>query len=184
MGCTYDRTADFSFTLHLICVGIVIPVVVVVICYTRIYLFVRASNKRMAKHRQDSNMAQANKLKVDDLTLLRTLVIIGVVFFICWSQYVIVVLADFEDHWPMGVHLTAIITAHSSSSTNCIILGVTNPKFREKYLLVLKPTGSTSTAAPSSPDQLPLPRSRNSIRNTPDHVSMAMVNLQGTPATV
>ncbi|XP_078573166.1 melatonin receptor type 1C-like [Branchiostoma floridae x Branchiostoma japonicum] len=184
MGCTYDRTADFSFTLHLICVGIVIPVVVVVICYTRIYLFVRASNKRMAKHRQDSNMAQANKLKVDDLTLLRTLVIIGVVFFICWSQYVIVVLADFEDHWPMGVHLTAIITAHSSSSTNCIILGVTNPKFREKYLLVLKPTGSTSTAAPSSPDQLPLPRSRNSLRNTPEHVSMAMVNLQGTPANV
>ncbi|XP_066302022.1 melatonin receptor type 1A-like [Branchiostoma lanceolatum] len=185
MGCTYDRTADFSFTLHLICVGIVIPVVVVVICYTRIYLFVRASNKRMAKHRQQSNMAPANKLKVDDLTLLRTLVIIGVVFFICWSQYVIVVLADFEDHWPMGVHMTALITAHSSSSTNCIILGVTNPKFREKYLLALKPgTGPASTAAPSCPGQHSVLRSRNSVRNATDHISMAMVDLQGTPENV
>ncbi|XP_078703634.1 melatonin receptor type 1A-like [Branchiostoma floridae x Branchiostoma belcheri] len=162
MGCTYDRTADFSFTLHLICVGIVIPVVVVIVCYTRIYLFVRASNKRMVKHRQQNNMAPADKLKVDDLTLLRTLVIIGVVFFICWSQYVIVVLADFEDHWPMGVHMTALVTAHSSSSTNCIILGVTNPKFREKYLLVLKPAGCASTAPPASRDQTTLPRSRNS----------------------
>ncbi|KAI8481415.1 melatonin receptor [Branchiostoma belcheri] len=162
MGCTYDRTADFSFTLHLICVGIVIPVVVVIVCYTRIYLFVRASNKRMVKHRQQNNMTPADKLKVDDLTLLRTLVIIGVVFFICWSQYVIVVLADFEDHWPMGVHMTALVTAHSSSSTNCIILGVTNPKFREKYLLVLKPKGCASTTPPASRDQTTLPRSRNS----------------------
>ncbi|XP_019623668.1 PREDICTED: uncharacterized protein LOC109469575 [Branchiostoma belcheri] len=115
-----------------------------------------------------------DKLKVDDLTLLRTLVIIGVVFFICWSQYVIVVLADFEDHWPMGVHMTALVTAHSSSSTNCIILGVTNPKFREKYLLVLKPKGCSSTAPPASRDQTTLPRSRNSASAKVEQDSTAL----------
>ncbi|KAI8498015.1 melatonin receptor [Branchiostoma belcheri] len=64
------------------------------------------------------------------LVLIKTLVIMCVSFFICWSPYAIVVLADFKDNWPQTVHILALIMAHASSSINCVIYGFTNDKFR------------------------------------------------------
>ncbi|XP_078665238.1 melatonin receptor type 1A-like [Branchiostoma floridae x Branchiostoma belcheri] len=124
MGCTYDRTHTYGYTLYLIVMIVILPLLTVAYSYTNVYMFVRHSRKRLAGALNEA------KVKQDDLKLIKTLVIMCVSFFICWSPYAIVVLADFKDNWPQTVHILALIMAHASSSINCVIYGFTNDKFR------------------------------------------------------
>ena len=47
--CIWDRTADFSYTLFLICVGVGLPIIVTALCYIRIFLHVRNSKLKVKR---------------------------------------------------------------------------------------------------------------------------------------
>ena len=48
LSCVWDRTADLSYSLFFSIAGVAFPVILISICYLKIYLFVRNSRKKVA----------------------------------------------------------------------------------------------------------------------------------------
>ena len=72
----------------------------------------------------------ALKEKNESVKLARTLCLIFVVFAVCWSPYAVFVVADRYDTWPQELHLFAVLIAHTNSSLNSVLYGLTNKHFR------------------------------------------------------
>ncbi|XP_019617905.1 PREDICTED: melatonin receptor type 1B-B-like [Branchiostoma belcheri] len=130
MGCTYDRTHTFSYTLFLVIAGIGLPLVVVVCSYSKIFYHVHQSKIRVAVHLANPKGNMNNNVNYEEIRLIKTLLAVCVAFYVCWLPYAVVVLADFNDHWPRAVHFLAIVAAHGSSSINCLVYGFMNKKFK------------------------------------------------------
>ena len=94
---------------------------------------------------------QRNELK-EALRLSRSLFVIVIAFTLTWTPYCVVIIVDFKDHLPMWVHLWVTILAHSHSSLNFFIYGLTNATFRQGFMkfLTLKWEMWTSTATNTS----------------------------------
>ena len=73
----------------------------------------------------------------DSMRLARTLFIIFVVFATCWTPYAIIVAIDYKDEFTQEVHLFAILLAHTNSSLNFILYGLTNRHFKQGYIALL-----------------------------------------------
>ncbi|XP_019642581.1 PREDICTED: melatonin receptor type 1B-A-like [Branchiostoma belcheri] len=157
MGCTYDRTDTFSYTLFLVIAGIGLPLVVVVCSYSKIFYHVHQSKMRVAVHLANPKGNMNNNVNYEEIRLIKTLLVVCVVFYLCWLPHAVVALADFDDHWPQSVHFLATVAAHGSSSINCLVYGFMNKKFKSAFrkLLGMKPL--PSHASSKKKDTLPLP---------------------------
>ncbi|ELU08523.1 hypothetical protein CAPTEDRAFT_123524 [Capitella teleta] len=134
LSCVWDRTADFSYTLFFALVGVAFPVTLISICYVRIYRFVNASKIRVGAQRDDGQpQKDFSNQRQESMRLARTLFIIFAVFAACWTPYAIIVVADRYDTYPMEIHIFSILVAHTNSSLNSILYGLTNANFREGY---------------------------------------------------
>ena len=139
-SCVWDRTADYSYTLFFCIVAIATPIALISICYLKIFLYVRASKKRVAKLLQfNSNLVDKPTVKrmKESMKLARTLFAIFVAFALCWSPYAIVIMADYHDTWSVEPHLFSVMLAHTSSSVNCLLYGLTNSHFRKGYGMIV-----------------------------------------------
>ena len=54
------------------------------------------------------------------------LFIIFIAFCVCWAPYIVVLLSDESDVFPLTVHLYASLFAHLHASVNFFIYGLTN----------------------------------------------------------
>lgn len=158
MACLYDRTKDASYTAFFAVMGIVIPLITVIVCYTKIFLFVRVNRRRVANFiTADTSAAQRSR---DEIKLAKTLFIICLVFFIFWGTYGVTVVFDFYDTWPKAWHAFSLQMAHSTSSgVNFILYGITNERFRNAYRRILgcaaiKSEGQTTYTASTRPEQM------------------------------
>ncbi|XP_035660529.1 melatonin receptor type 1B-A-like [Branchiostoma floridae] len=157
MGCTYDRTHTFSYTLFLVIAGISLPLAVVVCSYSKIFYHVHQSKVRVAVHLANPKGNMNNNVNYEEIRLIKTLVAVCVMFYICWLPYAVVVLADFDDHWPRAVHFMATIMAHGSSSVNCLVYGFMNKKFKTAFRKLLGMKTQPNNAESKKKDTLPLP---------------------------
>ncbi|KAI8515939.1 melatonin receptor [Branchiostoma belcheri] len=73
-----------------------------------------------------------------DFRLLKTLLVIFIIFAFCWTPYGIIFLVDSKGQWPKPVYVMAIILAHLNSSMNSIIYGVMNRSFRQAYIALFR----------------------------------------------
>lgn len=135
--CVYDRLADLSYTLFFCLGGIAFPIVVISICYLKIFLFVRASKKKLTSE-QGTGGGLTSKESQASVKLARTLFFIFAIFVICWTPYAIVVSVDVNDEFPAELHTYVILIAHTNSSLNSVLYGVTNKQFRDGYARVLR----------------------------------------------
>ena len=142
-ACIWDRTADYSYTLFISIAGIGAPIVLIAICYLKIFLYVHASKKRLSQSKYVCvNLIDSQSMKRmgESMRLARTLFAIFVVFTCCWTPYAIIILGDRYDVWPAETHLFSVLFAHSSSSINWILYGLTNTRFRKGYATLLNIT--------------------------------------------
>ena len=58
-------------------------------------------------------------------------------FALCWIPYAIIVVADVNDTFTMEWHIFATLIAHTNSSLNSILYGLTNSSFRKGYMTLL-----------------------------------------------
>jgi hypothetical protein len=79
-------------------------------------------------HHRMKSSTMAREVKV-----AKTLFIVFVVFCCCWTPWVVLVLVDVSDEGHPFLYQVAIALAHTSSSVNSILYGVTNTAFREGY---------------------------------------------------
>ncbi|XP_078692030.1 melatonin receptor type 1A-like [Branchiostoma floridae x Branchiostoma belcheri] len=127
MNCAYDRTKT-SYTLVFLLVGHLLPTLTVFAFNTALYLNVVKIKNDLRKYLQDRTPPQAGQ----GAKALRSLSVLCIYFVVCWLQYAVIVLADYDDKWPGGVHFSSLVIAHSSSSINGVIYALTDRKVREQ----------------------------------------------------
>lgn len=140
LSCVWDRTADFSYTMFFSTVGVAFPIILISICYLKIYLHVRQSKLKVAAMRREGKVVSFTSTREyrESMKLARTLFIIFVVFAVCWTPYAIIVAADTKDSYSMEVHIFSILIAHTNSSLNSVLYGLTNKHFRNSYYKILR----------------------------------------------
>ncbi|XP_074641503.1 melatonin receptor type 1C-like [Tubulanus polymorphus] len=79
-----------------------------------------------------------SKVNVKDIKLAKTLLIVFIIFLICWTPYASLCIFDFADRVPKVCYIVAITMAHINSSVNSIFYGATNSHFRAGYKAFLK----------------------------------------------
>ena len=150
--CTYDFMSSYGYSVFLMAWMFAIPVSVLTYSYIRILLFSRAIKKALRKM-QESDFPQGQQIVLTDLRLLRSVLVIWIVFCALWTPYTILMLIKDVTNLPRLFFVCATGLAHLSSSTNSVIYGLTNKNFREGYVILLKklrPCSSKSVTSKNS----------------------------------
>ena len=149
MGCTFDRMANYSYSIFLATTSIAVPMLTVFAAYLTICLYVRHSRnvlQRVAGSQnvrikgnltQSKNYDRKSSVKKDDLQMAFTLFLTFLVFVICWSPYFIAVVVDHGDTWPKEVYVVGTLMGHSNSCLNMIIYAMSNKRFRQGYCVFI-----------------------------------------------
>ena len=134
MACSYDRLAAVSYTVFFCGMAIVCPLFIVLVSYLKIFLYVRTTRQNLNNLTgRNGTESSYQKRQRDEIQLAKTLFIVFLIFTLCWSPYVIVVMVDQNDQWSKVVYVIVIQLAHSNSSLNSIVYAACNRCFRRAY---------------------------------------------------
>lgn len=140
--CTYDFTYSYSYTFFFIGIGFGVPVCVSIFSYVSILKFSSQSNKvlvRMSVGTTSYNTSVATKKQIHaDRRLLKSVLIILVVFIIMWTPHSVMVLGDYYARWPRILHVIGLALAHANSSINSFIYAAYNKDFRRGYIYFMR----------------------------------------------
>ena len=139
--CLWDRTLSHQYTVFYVTVGMLLPLVIIVLCYWRIFVHIRRAKVRVLQARRGGNGGGGGGLGVGNthaaimktIRQIKMIVIIFIVFCVCWAPYVVVLLSDEFDMFPLSVHLYASMIAHLHASINFFIYGLANKGLRASY---------------------------------------------------
>ncbi|EDO40936.1 predicted protein, partial [Nematostella vectensis] len=129
------QTATVQYTIPLMGIFICIPTFIIVGCYTRVFLVLRAHAKNMNTHRSVS-VHSSLRITVEDIKVTRTLFATVATFLLCWSPVVIIEFVDVAlgaSLLPRRLYVSFTFCGLCSSAVNPIIYGAMNKKFRREY---------------------------------------------------
>lgn len=133
LGCSFDRLISLSYTIFLSITALYIPLMLILFCYIKIFLYVRRSRRQIAKAKSGNCKVKKKKGKADEVRLARTFFIVFISFLVCWTPYDLTLFFDRADTWPSWLYVLFLQVGHFNSSLNSILYGFTNRHFREGY---------------------------------------------------
>ena len=149
-SCIWNRTASLSYTLFVSMAAVGGPLLLMGVCHFKIFSKIIHSSKQVASH---SQVACAKDLKIIDcIKSCRSVLIVFIVFVICWVPYALIVSFDVNNTFAMPVHLYFTLLAHMHSSAPFLVYWCTNSNFRKTTRRVLKITWGHSVG-PTTSDQ-------------------------------
>ena len=84
LSCAWDRLASQSYSIFFPMSSIIMPSVVIMVCYIRIYLFAReSSNKVMDKKKSSTNVSDLRR----SFRVAKGLFSSFIIFLICWLVF-------------------------------------------------------------------------------------------------
>jgi len=114
-----------------------LPLVIIVLCYWRIFAHIRRAKLRILQANNSScgclGMWSTQAAIVKTIRQIRVIFIIFIAFCVCWAPYAVVLLTDELDMFPLSVHLYASMIAHLHASVNFFIYGLANKSLRTGY---------------------------------------------------
>ncbi|XP_043935192.1 melatonin receptor type 1C-like [Protopterus annectens] len=134
--CAIKFTANPTLTGTLAVLHFIIPVIIVIFCYLRIWILVIQVKYRV---RQDSKQ----KLKPAEVRNFITMFAVFVLFAVCWSPFSIPALVvglnpkGLASELPSWLYIFGYFTASFNSCLNGIVYGVLNQNFRQEYKRIL-----------------------------------------------
>ncbi|XP_063721555.1 melatonin receptor type 1A-like [Symsagittifera roscoffensis] len=149
--CSYDRTFSFSYTCFLLLAAVTLPFTVTVAAYVKVFRKFHKSKKKFKAARQEQKRAaikaaqagnpdvlnkisrSARNAKKNQWRLIKSLLLVTVVFNISWTPYSLTVIIDYNDKLPALFHLTVTWMCMLNSCMNSLIYGVMNKPFRCGY---------------------------------------------------
>nr|QVK45864.1 G protein-coupled receptor [Proales similis] len=130
-SCFFERKKLGSLVIMASCC-IVLPCVIISVCYLKIYLFVRKSTSRVQQQQSQS------KSQKDRLALAKSLFMIFFVYSICWLPTGTVHVTDSLLDFSYLVFFYTRLLAYANAAINPLIYVLTNPTLREAYMFCLK----------------------------------------------
>uniref|UniRef100_A0A1B6DYU7 G-protein coupled receptors family 1 profile domain-containing protein n=1 Tax=Clastoptera arizonana TaxID=38151 RepID=A0A1B6DYU7_9HEMI len=138
----------------------IIPCLIIIICYTRIFWVVHSSESRMRKHAaknpKDINRTSKEKKEAknrrNEWRITKMVLAIFLSFLVCYLPITIVKVVDSEVQQP-NLHLLATIMLYLSACINPIIYVIMNKQYRQAYKTILmcsRPRMLSTTPGPGS----------------------------------
>lgn len=134
MGCTFDRVANYTYTVFLAVMSIALPMTIVLTSYLTIMCYVK--HERESYEKQFGNLPKQRKH--DEIQFGITLFITFVAFVLCWSLYMTAIVVDKHDRWPKQVYVFGTLLGHSNSCMNPVIYATSNERFRRGYKVFMR----------------------------------------------
>ncbi|XP_034037989.1 melatonin receptor type 1B-like [Thalassophryne amazonica] len=135
-SCTFAQTVSPYYTISVVIIHFLIPLLVVSYCYMRIWVLVI-----QVKHRVKPE--QRTKLKPSDVRNFLTMFMVFVLFAVCWAPLNLIGLAvainpvAFAPNIPEWLFVTSYFMAYFNSCLNAVIYGLLNQNFRKEYKTIL-----------------------------------------------
>ena len=134
--CLYTFESNIAYTVFIECVYVVTPLMIITICYAKVFRAVSRSNRVFSSQ----NNPQQLRANVEEAKVTKTLVAVLVGFACCWLPISVMDNIDAargEHTLPRQVYLTYVFLAYLSSTINPFIYGSMNKRFRREYKAVL-----------------------------------------------
>ena len=147
--CAHDAESLYEgYGAYLVLVYVLIPLIIIVTCYTRVFIAVRKHNHVTfqqpqvypAPREQPSRMSGTLRLSVDEVNITKMLLVVVIGFLTCWTPVVVIDMIDFINaDWKLKrqVYVSYTCFGFASTSLNPVIYGIMNRSFRAEYLRIL-----------------------------------------------
>ena len=139
--CASDETNPGAGLYTLITIGLIfpIPLVTIIFCYTKIFIFVSHHNKAFSATRRKSSMRhesvdpkKVRKPNPQTVQITKNLLYVVVAFMVCFIPYTIAVAV-----FPAARHWAGLL-AMANSAINPVIYGLKHPHFKEVFPYIIK----------------------------------------------
>lgn len=157
-----DEYGHSSKTL-LFAIGFAIPCIIVIICYAKIYLVVRASHKNLEKHGTCRAGTKRSEMRVTKMVL-----VIFLCFIICYLPISFVKVLDSDVKHP-PLHVFSYILLYLSSCVNPIIYVTMNKQYRQAYFdtLTCRFTNNYDSTTPVQQSKMSVTYFKNMVLSNP-----------------
>ncbi|XP_043935151.1 melatonin receptor type 1C-like [Protopterus annectens] len=135
-SCTFIQSVNASCSLTVAVVHFIIPVSVIIFCYSSIWILLIRVKYRV---RQDNKQ----KLKPSEIRSFMTMFAVFVIFIICWGPFSISsFIVGFSPpgnppHIPTSLYVLSYFICYFNSCLSGIIYGIMNKNFRAEYKKIL-----------------------------------------------
>ncbi|KAK9511528.1 hypothetical protein O3M35_000167 [Rhynocoris fuscipes] len=136
-------------------IGFVIPCLIIVACYARIFWVVHSSESRMRKHATSNSTGKEkreSKTKRNEWRITKMVLAIFLSFLLCYLPITIIKVCDENVRFPV-LHVISYLLLYMSACINPIIYVIMNHQYRQAYktiLLCKRPRLSSLTPGGSS----------------------------------
>ena len=129
LSCLWNRLASHGYSLFFPLTSIITPCVVILILYTRIFIFIFQSKLRVSGFEEKKRKGELKAA----IKTTKVLFISFLIFVACWLPYGLVVMIDEFDHFSKGVHAFTMLIAHFNSALNPVLLAISDSNFKKGY---------------------------------------------------
>ncbi|XP_078382271.1 melatonin receptor type 1A-like [Oculina patagonica] len=134
--CLYTFYTNIAYTVFVECVNIATPLIIITICYAKVFYTVSRSNRVFSQE----NNPQLLRANVEEAKVTKSLASVMVGFACCWLPVCIIDLIDAargEPSLPRQAYLTHGFLVYMSGTINPFIYAATNKQFRREYKAIL-----------------------------------------------
>ena len=142
--CAHNAESLYKgYGAYLVLFFVAIPLIIIITCYTRVFLTVRKHNLNFQfriRSRSQSKASIDGCLSVDEVNITYTLLVVVCGFLACWTPVVVIDMIDFINaDWKLKrqVYVSYTCFAFASASLNPVIYGIMNRSFRAEYARIL-----------------------------------------------
>ena len=135
--CAHDAESLYQgYGAYLVLVYVAIPLIIIIVCYTRVFIAVRKHNLKFQLRRNQRDHPEG-KLSVDEVNVTYVLLVVVIGFLTCWTPVMVIDMIDFINaDWKLKrqVYVSYTCFGFASTSINPVIYGIMNRAFRAEYV--------------------------------------------------
>ena len=143
--CAHNAESLYEgYGAYLVLVYVAIPLIIILTCYTRVFIAVRKHNLNFRPRirsnvKNGKNSSNNSCLSVEEVNVTYILLVVVIGFLTCWTPVLVIDMIDFiNGDWKLKrqVYVGYTCLGFASTSLNPIIYGVMNRTFRSEYLKI------------------------------------------------
>jgi len=139
--CAHDaESLSHGYGAYLVLVYVAIPLIIIITCYTRVFIAVRKHNLKFQVRRNQHDRPTEGRLSVDEVNVTYVLLVVVIGFLTCWTPVMVIDMIDFINaDWKLKrqVYVSYSCFGFASTSLNPVIYGIMNRSFRAEYFRIL-----------------------------------------------
>ena len=139
--CAHDaESLSHGYGAYLVLVYVAIPLLIIITCYTRVFIAVRKHNLKFQLRRNQQDRPTEGRLSVEEVNITYMLLVVVIGFLTCWTPVMVIDMIDFINaDWKLKrqVYVSYTCFGFASASLNPVIYGIMNRSFRAEYFRIL-----------------------------------------------